>query len=163
MPKDYGRNERIADQIRRDLAELLLYEVKDPRLQSITISEVLIDRDLSLARVLISAASESECREQILSLERASGFLRSKLARRLRLRNVPRLRFEFDPLPEHASRIEALLAGKDLDGVAERSPARTDAIGETDGDPANGGFALPVEKNDPAERGSGTRTGDGCN
>ena len=84
---------------------------------------------------VVSAASEEDCRDQLESLERAGGFLRTKLARRLRLRSVPKLRFEFDALPEHASRIEALLAREDHD---ERSADGVDAIGTSRGLSENG-------------------------
>jgi ribosome-binding factor A len=105
------RLQRIADRIREDLSELLLRQVQDPRLQMIFITDVKVDRELAYADIYVSAVEGKARQAEILSgLEHASGFLRSALAQRIELRVFPRLRFHWDPTPEHADHIERLLA-----------------------------------------------------
>ncbi len=105
------RLQRIADRIREDLSELLLREVQDPRLRMIYITDVRVDRELAFADIYVSAVEGKARQAEILAgLEHASGFLRSALAQRIELRTFPRLRFHWDPTPEHADHIERLLA-----------------------------------------------------
>lgn len=105
------RLQRIADRIREDLSELLLREVHDPRLQMVSITDVKIDRELAYADIYVSAVEGKARQAEILAgLEHAGGFLRSALAQRMELRTFPRLRFHWDPTPEHADHIERLLA-----------------------------------------------------
>ncbi len=105
------RLQRIADRIREDLSELLLHEVQDPRLRMVYITDVKVDRELAYADVYVSAVEGKARQAEILAgLEHAGGFLRSVLAQRMALRIFPRLRFHWDPTPEHADHIERLLA-----------------------------------------------------
>ncbi len=105
------RVQRIADRIRRELSEMLIFEIADPRLKNITITDVTVDRELAFADVYVSAVEGAARSQEILEgLEHARGFLRSALAARIELRTFPRLRFHWDPTPEHADRIERLLA-----------------------------------------------------
>jgi ribosome-binding factor A len=105
------RLQRIADRIRQDISEMLIHEIQDPRLKHIFITDVKVDRELAYADVYVSAVEGVARREEILSgLNRASGHLRSKLASRIELRVFPRLRFHWDPTPEHADRMERLIA-----------------------------------------------------
>lgn len=105
------RLQRIADRIREDLSELLLREVQDPRLHMVYLTDVKVDRELAYADIYVSAVEGKARQAEILAgLEHASGFLRSALAQRIALRTFPRLRFHWDPTPEHADHIERLLA-----------------------------------------------------
>ncbi len=105
------RLQRIADRIRRELSEMLIFEIADPRLKNITITDVTVDRELAFADVYVSAVEGAARSQEILEgLEHARGFIRSALAARIELRTFPRLRFHWDPTPEHADRIERLLA-----------------------------------------------------
>lgn len=105
------RLQRIADRIRKEISELLIREISDPRLQQIFITDVKVDRELAFADVYVSAVEGAERSQEILAgLESASGFLRRTLAGRIELRTFPRLRFHWDPTPEHADQIEKLLA-----------------------------------------------------
>jgi ribosome-binding factor A len=93
------------------LSEVLLFEVTDPRLQGIFVTDVNVDRELSQANVFVSALEGVEREAEILEgLQHAAGFLRSQLAQRSNLRVFPRLRFVWDPTPENAERIESLIA-----------------------------------------------------
>ena len=88
------RSERLADLILRELSTLLLEEVKDPRVQGVTLTGVRMNTDLRIAEVLFTAGEDAEKREQARQgLARAGGFLRSQLGRRLSLRYLPELRF----------------------------------------------------------------------
>ena len=110
MPSKF-RLTRIADSIRQDLSEMLIREVQDPRLSGISITDVKVDRELTLADIYVSAGEGSERSKEILEgLQSASGFLRSQLAARIDLRAFPRLRFHWDPTPERADHIERILA-----------------------------------------------------
>lgn len=105
------RLQRIADRIRQELSEMLLREIKDPRLELIYITDVKVDRELAWADVYVSAVEGQARRAEILAgLESASGFIRRALAGRVELRVFPRLRFHWDPTPENADRIERKLA-----------------------------------------------------
>lgn len=105
------RLERIADRIRQNLAEMLVQRVSDPRLSGVMINDVEVDRELAFADVFVSAVEGQERSREVLSgLEHASGFLRSQLAAQIELRTFPRLRFHWDPTPEHADQIEKLLS-----------------------------------------------------
>ena len=105
------RLQRIADRIRQDLSELLIREISDPRLHQIFITDAKVDRELAFADIYVSAVEGVVRSAEILEgLEHASGFLRHELAARIELRAFPRLRFHWDPTPEHADHIERLLA-----------------------------------------------------
>ncbi len=93
------------------LSEILLFEVTDPRLQGIFVTDVNVDRELAFATVYVSALEGKERRAEILDgFHSASGFLRSQLAARTDLRTFPKLRFIWDDTPEHAEHIEKLIA-----------------------------------------------------
>jgi len=105
------RLQRIADRFRQDLSEMLIREISDPRLHQIFITDVKVDREFAFADIYISAVEGSARSSEILAgLEHASGFLRRQLAARIELRSFPRLRFHWDPTPEHADHIEHMLA-----------------------------------------------------
>ena len=105
------RLKRISDRIRDDLSELLVRQVADPRLNGVTITDVKVDRELAFAEVFVSSWEGHEHSEAILkALRHAGGFLRTELAAKVDLRNMPRLRFHWDPTPEHAEHMERLFA-----------------------------------------------------
>ncbi len=102
---------RIAKRIQELLSELLLFEVTDPRLQGVYITDVDLDRELSLANIFVSALEGVQRKKEILDgLKHASGFMRTQLAHKIELRTFPRLRFNWDTTPEKAERIEQLIA-----------------------------------------------------
>lgn len=104
------RLQRIADRIREVLAEMLIKEINDPRLEQITITDVTVDRELAYANIFVSCVEGSVRSKDILSgLKHASGYIRRELANRIDLRSFPHLRFHWDPTPENADKIEKLL------------------------------------------------------
>jgi ribosome-binding factor A len=107
------RTDRIADQLRLELSDLLRREVHDPRLRQaslVGIMDIDVSPDLRRAVVKVSALGEEQDRlATIAALQHARGFLRSELARRLRLRVTPELHFELDRGAEHSQSIADLL------------------------------------------------------
>ena len=105
------RLQRIADRIRQELSEMLIRELSDPRLHMIYVTDVNVDRELAYADIYVSAVEgQGRSKEVLAGLESASGFIRRTLANRVELRAFPRLRFHWDPTPEHADHIEQVLA-----------------------------------------------------
>ena len=110
------RVQRIADRIREVLAEMLIKEINDPRLEQITITDVTVDRELAYANIFVSCVEGSVRSKEILAgLKHASGFLRRELANRIDLRSFPHLRFHWDPTPENADNIEKILFSLNID------------------------------------------------
>ena len=105
----YSRAIRVADQIQREIALLVAREVADPRVGDVTVSGVDLSPDMRHARVLVTPGRDTDGDASAQALNRAAGFLRSRLGRRVRMRRVPRLVFEHDRTLEHALRIDALL------------------------------------------------------
>ena len=117
---EFGRSVRVGDQIRRELAVLVSRELADPRVGEVTVSGVDVSADLRHARVLVTPGRGTDGDASAAALNHAAGFLRSKLARRIRLRRLPSLLFEHDRTLERALRIEALIHG---------TPAASDPAG----------------------------------
>jgi len=115
------RVQRIAERIREELAEILIYEVRDPRLAGISITDVTVDRELAFADIYVSAVEGSERAESVLAgLASAQGYLRRELAHRVDTRIFPRLRFHWDPTFEHAEQIDRLIASLHDDEEIEK-------------------------------------------
>jgi ribosome-binding factor A len=109
MPSNV-RLQRIADRIRQEISVMLIREISDPRLHQVFVSDVRVDRELAYADIYVSALEgKSRSAEILAGMESASGYLRRTLAARVELRSFPRLRFHWDPTPEHAEHIERLL------------------------------------------------------
>ncbi|MDW8326560.1 MAG: 30S ribosome-binding factor RbfA [Anaerolineales bacterium] len=104
------RQKRVAEQIRTELSQLLQRELKDPRLNLVTVTRVTIDRELSQADVYVSTlGDEAQRREMLEGLRSAAGFIRRELGRRIQLRNTPNLVFHWDPGLENLENISRLL------------------------------------------------------
>ncbi|MBN2569359.1 MAG: 30S ribosome-binding factor RbfA [Deltaproteobacteria bacterium] len=107
----FKRSSRVADLIKDEISDILLKQVRDPRTRYVTVTDVKMTDDLRLSTVFFvsmgDAVSTGEAGE---GLERASGFLRRELGKRLRLRYVPELRFIFDKSFEYGDRIERLIS-----------------------------------------------------
>jgi ribosome-binding factor A len=105
-----ARARRIGDRMLEELAEILQRQAADPRLEGLTVTGVDVDRELAFATIYVTAAATAERRDDILEgLERARGFLRSELARRIPLRSFPQLRFRWDASVDHGAHIDELL------------------------------------------------------
>lgn len=105
------RIQRVNEQIKREVARLLVGEVRDPRVGPVTVTRVIAAPDLTLARIFVQLLGDDEERRTTMEgLEGATPFIRSALADRVPMRRVPELRFEIDESLEHALKIERLLA-----------------------------------------------------
>lgn len=112
MPREFGRHQRLGAQIMRTLSELLRFEVKDPRLQDVSLTAVDLTRDLSVAKVYYSLLNPNDDSAQAQEgLEKAAGFLRRKLGGAIKIRHVPELRFAHDDSAEHGMKISELIDG----------------------------------------------------
>lgn len=104
------RQKRTAEQIRTIFSELVLREMRDPRLQDLTFTEVKLDRELQYADVYVNALGDDAREKDVMAaLEGAKGYLRRELASRLNARTVPQLHFHWDPTLAHAEHIGQLL------------------------------------------------------
>ena len=109
-----SRSEKIGDLFRDEIATIIQKKLRDPRLAKIiSVNEVSVARDLAYADVYVSSfetQSEDQKHELILSLNGASGFIRTMLSRTHKIRSTPKLRFHYDDTYERVARLESLLA-----------------------------------------------------
>lgn len=110
MPREFSRNQRLGNQVLRTLNEVLRFETKDPRLEMVSLTAVDLSGDLSYARVHFSMLDPNADPAPVLAgLESASGFLRGRLGREVKMRHVPELRFSHDDSAAEAQRISDLI------------------------------------------------------
>lgn len=110
MAKEFSRSSRVAEQIKRELAELIRLEVKDPRVGFISLTDVELTPDYAHAKIFFTAMQGEENLEAILAgLNRARGFLRRELGRRVRIHTTPELHFVYDRSIENGSYMSALI------------------------------------------------------
>jgi ribosome-binding factor A len=109
VKKKSGRPQKLGDLIQRELSELLQRELRDPRVGMITITSVDVSPDISHAKVFFTTLSEAHIAEAKEGLSRAAGFLRTQLARRIKLYTTPELRFEYDESVERGDRLSRLI------------------------------------------------------
>ncbi|TFJ94700.1 30S ribosome-binding factor RbfA [Lentibacillus salicampi] len=104
------RANRVAEQIKKELGELIGQKIKDPRIGFVTVTDVEVTGDLQQAKIFISVlGSEDEKHETLVGLAKAKGFIRSEIGKRIRLRKTPEITFEFDEAYEYGNRIEKIL------------------------------------------------------
>lgn len=132
MGREFERTQRVSHFLHEELARLLQTTVRDPRVQQVNLTGVEVSRDLSHARVfftLMSDVSEAERSEINGVLSKASGFLRSELAKSSSMRTVPRISFRFD---------ESVGRGRDMESLlreVRRADAKFHAESDTESDP----------------------------
>lgn len=112
MAQEYNRTDRVADYLRRELANLIQLQMRDPRVDLVNITDVKMSRDLGHARVFYTVLGKddaSQAEEVTAALNKAAGFLRSQLSRDSDMRTVPRLRFSFDSSVGRGRHMEELI------------------------------------------------------
>ena len=109
MKRGQGRPQKLGDLIQRELSELLQRELRDPRVGMITISGVDVSPDFSHAKIFFTVLEKQRLEDAREGLRRAAGFLRSRLARRIKLYTTPELRFEYDESVERGDRLSRLI------------------------------------------------------
>lgn len=108
--KNFSRKDRVSEQIRRELAEIIRLELKDPRVGFITLTDVEVTPDYAHAKVYFTSLKGQEGLEDILTgLSRAAGFLRHELGRRIHLHTLPALHFAYDASIERGSELSQLI------------------------------------------------------
>lgn len=106
----YNRSERVAEEIRKEVATMLFGEIHDPRIGFVTITKVQVSKDLRQAKVYYSIIGSDEEKEKTMTgLQSSSGYMRREIGKRLKLRYFPELTFKFDDSLEYASRIEKII------------------------------------------------------
>tara|TARA_R110001592_G_scaffold359369_2_gene665917 strand:+ start:26022 stop:26444 length:423 start_codon:yes stop_codon:yes gene_type:complete len=117
MAQDFKRTDRIAEQMQRDLAELIRTSLKDPRIGMITVNSVDVARDLGYAEVYVTLltvedldADSDQVKLTIKTLNGAAGFLRTELGRMIKLRKIPQLRFHFDASVKRGRQLDQLIS-----------------------------------------------------
>lgn len=104
------RSNRVAEQMKKELGDIISRKIKDPRVGFVTITDVHVTGDLQQATVYISVLGGEEQKEKtLLGLAKATGFIRTEIGQRIRLRKTPEISFEFDESIEYGNRIETLL------------------------------------------------------
>ena len=117
------RSNRIGEQMKKELSDIIGRKLKDPRVGFVTVTDVAVTGDLQQATVYISVLGDAKQREDTLKgLEKAKGFMRSEVGHRIRLRKTPELFFEFDESIDYGNRIETLISQIN----AENKPAVRD-------------------------------------
>ncbi len=109
---EYKRAERVADLLQREIADLILRRVKDPRVADLTITAIRVSDDLKSARVfycVLGKPTDDDKKRAWEGLNKAGGFMRQELGKRLHLRFVPQLTFEYDESFDYGDKIERLL------------------------------------------------------
>ncbi|CUS33450.1 Ribosome-binding factor A [Candidatus Nitrospira nitrosa] len=126
----YKRADRVADQIRMEVADILMRKIKDPRVHGVTVTDVELTGDLRIAHVFVTTMERDAAeREVFAGLSKASGFVRAELGRRLSLRYLPDVIFKKDVSGIRGNRIDQLLAG--LHGPAGEPQALKDSTEES--------------------------------
>jgi ribosome-binding factor A len=104
------RSEKVADLIQKEISQMLVKSIKDPRIGFVTITRVTVSDDCRSARIYFSVAgTEAERERSMKGLNSAKGYVRKELGRRIRLRYTPEIMFQFDPSIEYAIHMEELI------------------------------------------------------
>ena len=111
------RIRRLQEEIKKEASYIIHHRAKDPRLGFVSITGVELSRDLAYCRIYISVLGDETAQQQTMEgLDKATGFIRSELAKKIRFRTVPQLSFHYDSSLEYGSRINAILKELNLDG-----------------------------------------------
>lgn len=112
MPKEFGRSQRVASQMQKELAEIMQREVHDRRLGFVTVNEVVLSKDLAVAKIYITvlnAEDEAAKQANVKVLNEIAPFIRHELAKRMRLRHISELHFHYDHSFDTGMRVSELL------------------------------------------------------
>lgn len=110
------RPERLAETLREAVIEIVGYELEDPRVQSVTVTEVQVAENLRDAKVFVTIqGTEKEVKEALSALHHAASYIRQQIALSLNLHHAPRIHFARDTVEEKAARVEELLEGLEIE------------------------------------------------
>jgi len=105
----YKRSQRVSDLLREEIADIVIYRLKDPRIGFITITEVDVTDDIKIARVYVSVLKDEDKKNTLDILNSAKSFIRSELSKRLRMKSIPGIEFRLDTSIEYGDKIDKLL------------------------------------------------------
>jgi ribosome-binding factor A len=132
------RPQRLAEQIREEVTLIIAGELEDPRLASVTVTEVKLNPDMRHARIFVSVSgTEQEVKASLAALNHAAGFIRHQLNAALRMKRTPELQFVYDQTDESAARIEQLL----IEEVKEANERQARETAEQDAEVQGGALA----------------------
>jgi len=117
MPKEYGRSQRVASQMQKELASILQRDVNNPKIGFVTINEVVLTKDLAVAKIYITvlnAADDKSKNDNVKALNEIAPFIRHELAKRMRLRHISELHFYYDHSFDTGMRVSELLHDLDI-------------------------------------------------
>jgi len=126
MSREFKRTDRIGEQLQKELAQLIQFQVKDPRLGMVTVNHVRISPDLGHADVFVTVLgkdSEAEAKEDLAVLNSATGFLRREVGKSIKMRVLPHLRFRYDT---------SLVQGQKLSSLIEKAVSEDKARNQDD-------------------------------
>ncbi len=110
MGKNQARLGRIDEELRKELSQIISYEIKDPNLTGlISVTKVKITPDLKYAKVYVSILNSKNVKDTLANLKKSAGFVRTQLAKRINLRNTPEIIFELDDSMEYGAKIDTIL------------------------------------------------------
>lgn len=111
MPREFARSERVAQTINRQLAMILRNQVKDPRVSSLTVTDVEVTKDLRQAKIYVTSMVDDsiDIEDVMQAVDRASGFIRRQLAAVIDMRHCPNLVFAYDNSISEGARMSALI------------------------------------------------------
>jgi len=110
----YKRSQRVSDLLRREIADIIIYRLKDPRISFVTVTGVDVTDDIKIARVYVSIFQDEDKKITLEVLNSAKSFIRSELSKRLRMKFIPSIEFRLDTSIEYGNRIEKLF--KEIEG-----------------------------------------------
>jgi len=144
MAREFNRADRVADAIQRIVAQLIQFEIRDPRVGLVNINDVTVTRDMAYAKVFCTFVGrdgdeESEAATEILN--KASGYLRSLLAKEMNMRSTPRLQFVYDKTAVRGQQLSSLIdkavaadRAHQQDGSEQEDAQSETGAGQTDTD-----------------------------
>jgi len=110
----YKRSQRVSDLLRREIADIIIHRLKDPRISFVTVTGVDVTDDIKIARVYVSIFHDEDRKTTLEILNSAKSFIRSELSKRLRMKFIPNVEFKLDTSIEYGNRIEKLF--KEIEG-----------------------------------------------
>ncbi len=115
------RVSRVGEQIKKELSQIIQQEIKDPRIGFVTVTTVEMSGDLQIAKVFVSVFGNPDEKQQTMAaLEKATGYMRSEIGKRIRLRYIPELIFVMDESLEHSEHINRLLNDVHIDDAEKK-------------------------------------------
>lgn len=103
------RSSRIAEEIKKEVSDIIMHKLKDPRIEFVTVTDVELTNDLQQAKIFISVLNDKNKEETLAGLDKANGFIRSEIGKRIRLRKVPEILFKYDESLAYGNKIDAII------------------------------------------------------